>query len=88
MFGRDTENGWSEISEVLPNTQPGRQGRQEPSGRSVEQNSRLSYIETIYHTVLSLVRDLTPSIYKTYGDLRAGVLCRDFAAHRCYKETI
>jgi hypothetical protein len=34
----ETENGWSEISEVLPNTQLGRKGRQEPSGRAVEEN--------------------------------------------------
>ncbi len=36
----DTENGWSEISEVLSNTQPGRQGRQDAGGRPIEENAR------------------------------------------------
>ena len=38
--------------------------------------------------VQSLVDDLTTSIYKSYVNLREGVLCRDFAVQRCYEETI
>ncbi len=50
--------------------------------------SQVCYTETIYHTVPSLVDDLTPGIHKAYVNLRAGVLCRDFVAQRCYEETI
>ena len=38
--------------------------------------------------VKSPVDDLTTSIQKAYGYLRVGVLCCNFAARRCYKETI
>ena len=50
--------------------------------------TKVSYTETTYHIAPSLVDDLTTSIQKAYDDLRAGVLCRNFAAQRCYEETI
>ena len=50
--------------------------------------TKVSYTETTYYTVPSLVDDLTTSIQTAYGDLPLGVLCRNFAAQRCYEETI
>ena len=50
--------------------------------------TKVSYTETTYHTIPSLVSDLTTSIYNYYVNLREGVLCSDFAVQRCYEETI
>ena len=43
-------------------------GVKSPVGRSVKESLRV-YIETIYHTAMSLVDDLTPSTRKAYVDL-------------------
>ena len=50
--------------------------------------TKVSYTETTYHIVPSLVDGLTTSIQRAYGDLPSGVLCRNFAAQKCYEETI
>lgn len=50
--------------------------------------SQVCYTETIYHAISSVARGFRTCIHTTYADLRAGVLCRDFAAERCYEETI
>jgi hypothetical protein len=47
-----------------------------------------SYTETIYHPAASVVGDLIACNAKSYADSGDGVLCRSFAAHRFYEETI
>ena len=48
----------------------------------------MCFAETIYPPVPSLSRVLIACTQKTYAVWGDGVLCRDFAAHRCYEETI
>jgi hypothetical protein len=46
------------------------------------------YTETIYCPILGNTDALSACNHKAYGVLNAGLLCRDFAAHSCYEETI
>ena len=48
----------------------------------------MCYTETIYHPTPSVADALTACIHKAYAELSDGVLCRNFAAQRCYEETI
>jgi len=47
-----------------------------------------SYTETIYYLSPKVVGCLIACNPKTYAGSGYGMLYRDFAAHRCYKETI
>jgi hypothetical protein len=48
----------------------------------------VSYTETIYYLSPRVIDCLFASNPKTYAGSGYGMLCRDFAAHRCYKETL
>ncbi len=48
----------------------------------------MSYTEPKYPPGASDADGLTVCNNKAYTDLSAGVLCRDFAAQRCYEEAI
>ncbi len=48
----------------------------------------MSYIETIYSPEPIVEQGLTLCICWRYDRIACGVLCRDFAAQRCYEETI
>jgi len=50
--------------------------------------TKVSYTETIYPHVPGLADGLTVCIHMAYAGWGDGVLCRDFAAQRCYEETI
>ena len=56
-------------------------GSQATVSSSPKGETKVSYTETTYHIAPSLVDDLTTSIQKAYGELRTGVLCRNFAAY-------
>ena len=68
--------------------EPRRPGRQEPRGRPVEENRRCIIRKTIYHPAPSVAETVGGCRHKVYVDSGVGVLCRNFAAHSCSKETI
>ena len=74
--------------DIHPRPKPGWIGSQEPRVRFVEEKRWFLYTETIYYLSPRVVGCLIASNPKTYAGSGYGMLCRDFAAHRCYKETI
>ena len=46
------------------------------------------YAETMYHPTRSVADTVRVCSHKAYADSSVGVLCRNFAAHSCYEETI
>jgi len=48
----------------------------------------VSYTETVYHPFLRAIGCLIAWNSMAYAVSGYGMLCRDFAAHRCYEETV
>ena len=66
----------------------GGKGVKSPVDDLKRRRSGVCYTETIYNSMATAARIAMHYDNGSYGDLMRWVLCRDFAAQRCYKETI